>query len=175
MWVRIPGPRYCGLVAIPCPPPAAHEKAYPAKPVELVVPFPAGGAADVIARMVAQVVSEKWGQSVVIENKAGATGAIGGEYVVRAAPDGYTLLEATASTHAVLPAYRSDLEIRHRHKLRSGNAACDLSEPPGRQSENRAGKDRGRVHRIAQKPARQAHLRQFRPGQRSILPASCSS
>jgi tripartite-type tricarboxylate transporter receptor subunit TctC len=88
----------------------AQDKAYPTKPVELVVPFPAGGAADVIARMVAQVVSEKWSQPVVIENRVGATGAIGGEYVVRATPDGYTLLEATASTHAVLPAYRSDLK-----------------------------------------------------------------
>lgn len=108
MWVRILGLAIAAIVATPAA--RAQDKAYPAKPVELVVPFPAGGAADVIARMVAQVVSEKWGQSVVIENKAGATGAIGGEYVVRAAPDGYTLLEATASTHAVLPAYRNDLK-----------------------------------------------------------------
>lgn len=83
--------------------------AYPSRPVELVVPFPAGGATDVIARLVSQIVSEKLGQPIVIQNKAGATGAIGGQYVVRAAPDGYTLLVATASTHAVLPAYRSDL------------------------------------------------------------------
>jgi tripartite-type tricarboxylate transporter receptor subunit TctC len=90
-------------------PARAQEQNYPSRQVELVVPFPAGGGADVGARMVAQVVSESWGQPVVIQNKAGATGAIGSEYVARAAPDGYTLLLATGSTHAVLPAYRSDL------------------------------------------------------------------
>ena len=88
----------------------AQEVKYPIKPVELVIPFAAGGATDVIARMVGQIVSEKWGQPIIIQNKAGATGAIGSEYVVRAAPDGYTILMATASTHAVLPAYRTDLK-----------------------------------------------------------------
>jgi tripartite-type tricarboxylate transporter receptor subunit TctC len=82
---------------------------YPTKPVHLVVPFPAGGATDVIARMAAQFVSEKWGKPVIVENKGGATGAIAGEYVMRAPADGYTLLVATASTHAVLPAYRPNL------------------------------------------------------------------
>jgi tripartite-type tricarboxylate transporter receptor subunit TctC len=87
----------------------AQEQAYPSRQVELVVPFPAGGGADVGARMVAQIASEAWGQPVVVQNKAGATGAIGSEYVARAPADGYTLLLATGSTHAVLPAYRSDL------------------------------------------------------------------
>jgi len=88
---------------------AAQEANYPTRPIELVVPFPAGGATDVIARLAAQSITEKTGQLVVIQNKAGATGAIGSEYVARATPDGYTLLVATASTHAVLPAYRRDL------------------------------------------------------------------
>jgi tripartite-type tricarboxylate transporter receptor subunit TctC len=83
--------------------------AYPTRPVELVIPFPAGGTTDVIARMVAQLVSEQWGQPVVVVNRAGATGVIASEYVARAKPDGYTLLVATASTHAILPAYRTDL------------------------------------------------------------------
>jgi tripartite-type tricarboxylate transporter receptor subunit TctC len=82
---------------------------YPTRQIEVVVPFPAGGATDVIARMTSRIVSEKLGQPVVIQNKAGATGAIGSEYVAKAKPDGYTLLVATASTHAVLPAYRTDL------------------------------------------------------------------
>lgn len=82
---------------------------YPVRSIELVIPFPAGGTTDVIARMVAQLIGEQWGQSVVVVNKAGATGAIASEYVVRSNPDGYTLLVATASTHAILPAYRADL------------------------------------------------------------------
>jgi tripartite-type tricarboxylate transporter receptor subunit TctC len=87
---------------------AADEAAsYPAANVELVVLFPAGGTTDVIARLVAQYVSQKWGRAIVVTNKAGATGAIGSEFVARAKPDGYTLLVATASRHAVLPAYRS--------------------------------------------------------------------
>src|SRR6266851_874083 len=88
---------------------SASAQDYPARPIELVVPFPPGGGADVGARMVAQIAGESLGQPIVIQNKAGATGAIGSEYVARAAPDGYTLLLATGSTHAVLPAYRSDL------------------------------------------------------------------
>jgi tripartite-type tricarboxylate transporter receptor subunit TctC len=90
-------------------PVAAADQSYPARQIDLVVPFPAGGGADVAARMVAQIVSENWGHQIVVQNKAGATGAIGSEYVARATPDGYMLLLATGSTHAVLPAYRADL------------------------------------------------------------------
>jgi tripartite-type tricarboxylate transporter receptor subunit TctC len=88
---------------------SAQEQSYPARQIELVVPFPAGGGADVSARMVAQIAGESLGQPIIIQNKTGATGAIGSEYVARAQPDGYTLLLATGSTHAVLPAYRTDL------------------------------------------------------------------
>jgi tripartite-type tricarboxylate transporter receptor subunit TctC len=88
--------------------PAAAQD-YPSRQIELVVPFPAGGGADASARMVAQIAADSLGQPIVVQNKAGATGAIGSEYVARAAADGYTLLLATGSTHAVLPAYRSDL------------------------------------------------------------------
>jgi tripartite-type tricarboxylate transporter receptor subunit TctC len=88
---------------------SAQEQTYPSRQIELVVPFPAGGGADVSARMVAQIASESLGQPIIIQNKTGATGAIGSEYVARGLPDGYTLLLATGSTHAVLPAYRTDL------------------------------------------------------------------
>ena len=97
-----------GLLAV-CSPVGAQEQNYPTRQIELVVPFPAGGGADVSARMVAQIASESLGQPIVVQNKAGATGSIGSEYVARATPDGYTLLLATGSTHAVLPAYRTDL------------------------------------------------------------------
>jgi tripartite-type tricarboxylate transporter receptor subunit TctC len=83
--------------------------AYPDRPVELVVPFAAGGASDVIGRIVAKAVSAQWEQPIVVVDKPGATGAIASEYVAHAAPDGYTLLAASASTHTMLPAFRNDL------------------------------------------------------------------
>ena len=82
---------------------------FPSRPVELVVPFAAGGSADTIARMLAQVVSETWPQTVVVQNRAGATGALASEYVLRMPPDGYTIMIDSASTHSVLPAFRTDL------------------------------------------------------------------
>jgi tripartite-type tricarboxylate transporter receptor subunit TctC len=65
---------------------------YPIRTVKIVVPFPAGGSADAIPRLIAQYLSKKWGQSVIIENKAGAGGNIGAEAAYRSEPDGYTLL-----------------------------------------------------------------------------------
>jgi tripartite-type tricarboxylate transporter receptor subunit TctC len=101
------------LAALTAPPNAllAQETAarFPSKNVELVVPFSAGGTADIIARIVAQGVSEAWGKPIILQNKAGATGAIASEYVAKAPNDGYTLLLATGSTHTVNPAYRNDL------------------------------------------------------------------
>lgn len=77
---------------------------YPDRPIRLVVPFPAAGATDLFARSLAQKMGEKLGQQLVVENKPGAGGEIGSEVVAKAAPDGYTLLLATTSTHAIAPA-----------------------------------------------------------------------
>jgi len=76
---------------------------YPAKTVRVVVPFPAGGSTDLVARNLAQRLSELWGQPVVIENRAGVAGVAGSDYVAKATADGYTLLVASLSTHAVAP------------------------------------------------------------------------
>ena len=80
--------------------PAAAQDAYPNRPVRWVVPFPAGGPTDTLSRVLAAKLGEQWGQSVVVENKGGASGAIGADAVAKAAPDGYTIMLGTQSTHA---------------------------------------------------------------------------
>ncbi len=77
--------------------PAMAQERWPTKPVRLVVPFAPGGTTDVIARMVGQKLSTLWGQSVVIENRAGAGGNLGADVVAKSSPDGYTLLMASGS------------------------------------------------------------------------------
>ena len=77
---------------------------YPTKPLHLVVPFPAGGPTDVLSRVLAQKLSERWALAVVVDNKPGAGGAIGSDFVAKSAPDGTTLLMATSSTHSIGPA-----------------------------------------------------------------------
>ena len=81
---------------------------YPAKSVKMVVPFPPGGSLDFAGRLIAQKLTEMWGQSVVVENKPGAGGNIGADFVAKSAPDGYTILLGALSTHAVNPSlYKS--------------------------------------------------------------------
>ena len=79
----------------------ATAQTYPAKPVHIVVPFPPAGAADLLTRAVGKKLSEAWGQAVVADNRPGAGGNIGAEVVAKSAPDGYTLLMAAVTTHAV--------------------------------------------------------------------------
>jgi tripartite-type tricarboxylate transporter receptor subunit TctC len=91
----------------------AQAQTFPSKPVRWIVPFPPGGATDIIARIVAAKMSEAWKEPVVVENRAGAAGAIGSEVVARAAPDGHTILMGTTSTHAVGPAINPNLPYNH--------------------------------------------------------------
>ena len=83
---------------------ASVAQTYPVKPVRLLVPFPAGGATDILARALSQKLGEKLGQTVVVENRPGAGGTIGADAAAKASPDGYTLLLATSSTHSIGPA-----------------------------------------------------------------------
>jgi tripartite-type tricarboxylate transporter receptor subunit TctC len=83
--------------------PAAHAQTYPARPIHVVVPFPPGGLNDTVIRIMQPYLQQKLGQTIVIDNKPGASGLIGTEQVAKAAPDGYTLL-VVASSHTVAPA-----------------------------------------------------------------------
>jgi len=80
---------------------AVHAQTYPAKPIRIIVPFPAGGIADLYARIVGQRVADGWGQPVLVENRTGAGGNIGADAVAKSAPDGYTLVMGSFGTHAV--------------------------------------------------------------------------
>ena len=81
----------------------AQTVSFPDRPVTIVVPFPPGGGTDAGARLIAQKLSTRWGQSVIIDNKAGASGMVGSEYVSRAKPDGYTLLIGNIGTFSINP------------------------------------------------------------------------
>ncbi|KJK25187.1 hypothetical protein UB46_06880 [Burkholderiaceae bacterium 16] len=82
----------------------AGAQDFPARAIHLVVPYPPGGTADILARLVAQHLAERIGKPVVVDNRAGAGTAIGSKFVAQAAPDGYTLLMGTVSSHAMNPA-----------------------------------------------------------------------
>ena len=96
--------RFLALAALTIALPAAAQ--YPGKPIKIVVPFPAGSATDTITRILGASVSGAVGQPVVVENKAGADGAIAGAEVAKAAPDGYTLIMATNSPMSAVPALK---------------------------------------------------------------------
>jgi tripartite-type tricarboxylate transporter receptor subunit TctC len=83
-----------GLLLVPA---LAFAQPYPSKPVKIIVPFPAGGATDVVARLLSQKLGEAWGQSVIVENRSGAGGNIGADAAAHSPPDGYTLLMTSGS------------------------------------------------------------------------------
>jgi tripartite-type tricarboxylate transporter receptor subunit TctC len=88
---------------------AARAQTYPTHPIKFVVPYPAGGAADILARVVGQKLADRLGQPVVIDNRPGAGTAIGTDLVAKAPPDGYTILMGTVSSHAINPALNTNV------------------------------------------------------------------
>jgi tripartite-type tricarboxylate transporter receptor subunit TctC len=92
---------------------ACAQAAWPTKPVTIIVPFAAGGGTDLGARLIAQKLTAKWGQSVVVDNKGGAGGIVGVEAAVRSKPDGYTLLVGNVGTQSINPALYKKLPYDH--------------------------------------------------------------
>ena len=107
-WNLHPSPQRGRLLAAlfvlgACVASAALPQNYPSRPIRMIVPFPAGGTADLLARQIGQTMGEALRQQVVIENRTGAGGNIGADLAAKAKPDGYTLLMGTVSTHAINP------------------------------------------------------------------------
>src|SRR5690349_15859139 len=86
---------------------AVAAQTFPSKPIRIVAPFPAASVADVLARPVAQKMSETWGQQVIVDNRVGAAGSVGAEVVAKAPADGYPLLLGTIGTNAINDALHS--------------------------------------------------------------------
>lgn len=101
--------RMLGVASLVAASVASQAQTWPERPVRLVVPFPAGGATDLVARVIAQRVSKDIGQQVIVDNKAGAGGTIGSAEAAKSTADGYTLLLTTSSTHAISPHLMSKL------------------------------------------------------------------
>jgi tripartite-type tricarboxylate transporter receptor subunit TctC len=93
-----------GLTALATP--AVRAQGFPTRPVRMVVPFAPAGIADILGRLIAEPLGQLWGQQIVVENKAGASGHIGAQDVARSAPDGHTILVGTIGIHAAYASYR---------------------------------------------------------------------
>jgi tripartite-type tricarboxylate transporter receptor subunit TctC len=106
---------------------SVHAQNYPTKPIRLICPFPPGGAVDIASRAIAQELSKTLGQSVVVENKPGAGGNIGGAEAARSAPDGYTLFMTTSGINAINPALYAKMPFDPNKDLAPVSALVSLS------------------------------------------------
>ena len=107
--------------------PVLSADVYPTKPVRIVVPFAPGGGVDLTARILAQKMTERVGQSFIVDNRVGASGIIGVEYVAKSAPDGYTLLVGSQTTQAVVPAMYGKLNY---DTMRDFTAVTEIAVSP---------------------------------------------
>ena len=153
----------------------ARADGYPDRTVKIIVPFPAGGTADAVPRLVADWLSRKWGQPVVIENRTGAAGNIGAETAYRSAPDGYTLAVGAAAAARDQPKSLSEAGVRSG-QIRADHRDGAGAERADRQSEQGQGIERApnwsntcRKIPTRSRPPRKATARP------RILPPSCFS
>ncbi|MCA0440784.1 tripartite tricarboxylate transporter substrate binding protein [Hydrogenophaga sp.] len=102
-----------GILCAAAAPLAAHAQDFPTHPVKIVVPFPAGGTTDILARQLAKELGERWGKPVIVDNKAGASGTIFSEQLARMPPDGHTLM-LTATHHVINPGLYKNLKYDTR-------------------------------------------------------------
>lgn len=114
------------LAAALLPAGAFAQAGYPNKPVTFIVPFPAGGGTDISARLLATKLTAKWGQSVVVENKAGAAGIVGADAVAKARPDGYTLLIGNVGTQSINPSLYAKLPYNPDTAFAPVSLICEL-------------------------------------------------
>ena len=163
-----------GAAALPAVSRIARAQAYPTRPVRIIVGFPAGGAADIIARLIGQWLSERLGQQFVIENRPGAGSNIAhrGGRAVRP-PDGYTLLLVASAERDQRDALRqAQFQFHPRH--RAGRGHHPRAHRHGGQSIG-SGQDRSRVHRLCQGQSGQdQHGVGRQRDRRHMSPASCS-
>ena len=122
------GPSAAVLVALLLGGPDALAQSWPAKTVRIVVPFAPGGTADTLGRLVAQRLTESFKENFIIENRAGAGGAIGSDMVAKAAPDGYTLVVSGVATHCIAPALSKSFPF---DPLRDFTHIALFGGPPG--------------------------------------------
>ena len=107
---RVAAVRFAVVTLASALPGAAHAQSYPVKPVRFVVPYAPGGTSDILSRLISQKLSEKWSQQVIVDNRAGAGGAIGAELAARAAPDGYTIVMGVVANMALSPGLMPQLK-----------------------------------------------------------------
>ena len=115
------------------------QSAYPNRPIRLIAPFPPGGSSDVLCRLLAQKLTEGFGQTVEVENRPGASGAIGFEAAAKAPNDGYTIVIGSSSTLATNPHQRRNVQERRRGRHRA--RAVQGRRSSGRGSSDRADTD----------------------------------
>ena len=142
--------RSCGLGGAMAAALPSGAQNYPDRPITLIVPYAAGGSSDVLGRLLGERLSARLGQTIVIDNRAGAGSRVGIEYAARAAPDGYTLLLADMP-HTIIPAIQKDVRYHPVRDFTPVGADRHRLDGAIRQSESRS-EQRRRVGRAWRKP-----------------------